>query len=418
MLDARATPAQKTVRSLLVLLFISASVFSLIEYQANQKAISMALLGIAIAALVALSWQWMPDTDTPRAAARPDAQEAGIGLTALIDAMPQPTLLLDTRLFVHGHNKAAASLFPNLKTGEPLSFAVRTPELLNALRSGAQGHFIQIEYNERIPVDSWRRASVSPVRSPAAPLDTTHILLTLDDLTPLRRAERMRVDFVANASHELRTPLASLLGFIETLQGPAREDAAARGRFLTIMHDQAKRMARLVDDLLSLSSIEQKQHLPVQADVNLNEVLAHVRDALQPLAQASGVAIKLIAPGTLVSVTGDRDDLIRLVENLSENAIKYGQSGKKVELELMQLPAETVLHVRDFGPGIHAEHVPRLTERFYRVNAEESRDKGGTGLGLAIVKHILTRHNGRLAIASTLGEGTTFTVTLPAYGRG
>ncbi|MGH6840862.1 MAG: sensor histidine kinase, partial [Methylocella sp.] len=245
------------------------------------------------------------------------------------------------------------------------------------------------------------------------------LILTLRDLSEARRVERMRVDFVANASHELRTPLASLLGFVETLQGPAREDKDARERFLSIMREQAQRMARLVDDLLSLSRIEQNLHLRPRAPVDFVAILRHIADTLAPMAGDNGVALKLDVPAKAL-VTGDRDELVRLAENLVENAIKYGASGpqtvnRHVEITLMAEMHQCVLTVRDHGPGIAPEHLPRLTERFYRVDAGQSRAKGGTGLGLAIVKHIVARHGGRLGIESTLGEGATFSVVLPLH---
>ena len=249
------------------------------------------------------------------------------------------------------------------------------------------------------------------------------ILLFFRDLTPAWRIERMRADFVANASHELRTPLASILGFIETLQGPARNDAAARERFLDIMRDQAKRMTRLIDDLLSLARIEMRAHLPVTTAVDLNAVVTQVCRALEPLAQERSVTIAISGSEPPLRVLGDRDELVRVAENVIENAIKYGESGQKVEIELRQLDAiegrmqAVELSVRDYGPGIASEHLPRLTERFYRVDPTASRQQGGTGLGLAIVKHIVNRHGGRLAIESERGRGTIVRIILPKQGR-
>jgi two-component system, OmpR family, phosphate regulon sensor histidine kinase PhoR len=222
----------------------------------------------------------------------------------------------------------------------------------------------------------------------------------------------MRADFVANASHELRTPLASLIGFIETLQGPARDDAAARERFLGIMRGQARRMARLIDDLLSLSRIELKEHLAPREPVALAPVLLQVIEAHGPLAAEAGVALALDG-GASLTVPGDRDELVRVVENLVENAVKYGGSGGRVEVGLAAEGGFAEIRVRDHGPGIAPEHLPRLTERFYRVDVTESRQKGGTGLGLAIVKHILNRHGGRLAVESAPGRGATFRALLP-----
>jgi len=245
---------------------------------------------------------------------------------------------------------------------------------------------------------------------------TKFTLLSFDDLTPLRRVEEMRADFVANASHELRTPLASLSGFIETLQGPARDDPAARERFLAIMKSQAARMARLIDDLLSLSRVELNAHVQPQTPVDLVSIVRQVADALQMLARDRNVTISISSPPEPLMVRGDRDELTRVFENLVENALKYGASGRKVELTLTRSPGEAggdaIVTVRDYGPGIAAEHLPRLTERFYRIDIGQSRAEGGTGLGLALVKHILNRHLGRLTIESSLGAGAVFTVRL------
>ena len=228
----------------------------------------------------------------------------------------------------------------------------------------------------------------------------------------------MRADFVANASHELRTPLAALTGFIETMQGPARDDPAARERFLGIMREQAWRMARLIDDLLSLSRIELRAHMRPDTPVDLVPIVRQVVDGLQTLAQDRGVAIQVDPAAEPLPVLGDRDELLRLFENLIENGLKYGASGKRVDVALARVDdpngkQEVGVAVRDYGPGIAAEHLPRLTERFYRVDVGESRAQGGTGLGLALVKHILNRHQGRLAIEFQAGKGATFTVRLP-----
>jgi two-component system phosphate regulon sensor histidine kinase PhoR len=228
----------------------------------------------------------------------------------------------------------------------------------------------------------------------------------------------MRADFIANASHELRTPLAALLGFIETLQGPAKDDPVARDKFLGIMQGQATRMARLIDDLLSLSRIELNAHLQPSTPVDLAPIVRQVVDGLQMLARDRGVEIKVALPPDTLTVLGDRDELIRALENLIENALKYGAAGKRVDVTVAGaqtragLP-EARVAVRDYGPGISPEHLPRLTERFYRVDVADSRAQGGTGLGLALVKHVLNRHGGRLTIESTPGAGATFTMHVP-----
>jgi two-component system phosphate regulon sensor histidine kinase PhoR len=226
----------------------------------------------------------------------------------------------------------------------------------------------------------------------------------------------MRSDFVANASHELRTPLAAVSGFIETLQGPAKDDAQARERFLGIMSEQARRMRRLIDDLLSLSRAEMKAHLRPEQSVDLREVLARVTTTLGPLAAASRVDLRQTVPDAPLTVRGEGDELAQVFSNLIENAIKYGGEDKAVTLVCGTVPgpdgrALPSVTVTDEGPGIPPEHLPRLTERFYRVDVASSRSKQGTGLGLAIVKHILTRHRARLTIASPPGAGATFIVT-------
>jgi two-component system phosphate regulon sensor histidine kinase PhoR len=243
----------------------------------------------------------------------------------------------------------------------------------------------------------------------------------LHDVTAARRSDRMRADFVANASHELRTPLASLLGFVETLRGPARDDAEARERFLGIMHEQATRMARLIDDLLSLSRIEMNEHVPPTGRVDIAEALRRVAETLQQKAAARGMRIELDAPEDLPPVVGDADELAQLFQNLVDNAVKYGRPETKVrvaarrsERSLPGAPASIEVGVADEGEGIAREHLPRLTERFYRVDTARSRAAGGTGLGLAIVKHIVGRHRGALEIESERGRGSTFTVRLPA----
>jgi two-component system phosphate regulon sensor histidine kinase PhoR len=227
----------------------------------------------------------------------------------------------------------------------------------------------------------------------------------------------MRADFIANASHELRTPLASLKGYVETLQGSAKDDTAARERFLKTMAEQAERMSRLVDDLLSLSRVEMREYLPPTDKVELGAVLAEVAQSLEPLSQQASIELALLPGEAEASVWGDRDELTQVFQNLLQNAIKYGRSGGKVEVRLGRETGPTLRYrvdVIDDGPGIAPQHLPRLTERFYRVSAAASRERGGTGLGLAIVKHILNRHRGELQIASTLGQGSTFSAILPA----
>ncbi len=346
-------------------------------------------------------------------------------LNEVLDAVSFPTILIDHRGNVVHSNASATTTFPGLRRGHPVSSSLRAPAMLSALETTLKtGAEARAEIIERIPVERSFDVTIrrlAPASKEVGPVNgAAFALIFMTETTAARRVEAMRVDFVANASHELRTPLASILGFIETLQGAARDDAIARRNFLAIMDTQARRMARLIDDLLSLSKIEMSAHIPPSQAVNLSLVLRSVCDALGGLARDRGVTLKIIGLADDLSVTGDRDELLRVFENLIENAIKYGQSGAKVDISVVTAVDPTLgavcgVAVRDFGPGIAEEHLPRLTERFYRADVSESRVLGGTGLGLAIVKHIVTRHRGRLAIASRLGEGATFTVTLPVH---
>ncbi len=341
-------------------------------------------------------------------------------LEAVISGMPDPVAVLDRQGRVVAFNAEANALAPALRRGEPVSIALRAPELVEAIRAaGATGKVQRVEFSMRLPTLRWFEAFVEPIVPGAGDALRSGILVvTVHDLTPIRRVEEMRADFVANVSHELRTPLASLTGFIDTLQGPARDDPAARERFLGIMQAQAWRMARLIDDLLSLSRIELRAHQRPDTPVDLVPIVRQVADGLQTLARDREVVIEIAASPEPLMVLGDRDELIRLFENLVENALKYGANGKRVDISMASvvLPEgkkEAVVAVRDYGPGIASEHLPRLTERFYRVDVGESRAQGGTGLGLALVKHILNRHQGRLTIDSKPGEGATFTARLP-----
>lgn len=345
-------------------------------------------------------------------------------LNAVLDALSAPTVLIDRRGNVMHANAAAYSAFPGLRQDHPVAFGIRSPDMIETLetvlRSEAEA---RTSFVDRVPVERSydivvRRLGQQQSGGERPPAGSAFAVIFMQETTGARRLEATRVDFVANASHELRTPLASILGFIETLRGAAKNDAQARATFLEIMEAQARRMARLIEDLLSLSKIEMSAHIPPSEDVDLALLVRSVCDALGGLARDRAVALELNVPSDPVIVTGDRDELVRVVENLVENAIKYGQSGGKVEIRLVSTiepvgAGAVLLSVRDYGPGIAEEHLPRLTERFYRADVNESRIQGGTGLGLAIVKHIVTRHRGRLSIESRRGEGATFTIALP-----
>ncbi|WP_395664393.1 sensor histidine kinase [Methylocella sp.] len=335
-------------------------------------------------------------------------------VSGLIDALPEGVVVVDDDDRVVAVNPPAQALFPRLRPDALLARGLRAPDALDCVARARTGQRPErATWLERVPVERYLELFAAPWNGPGG---LRAVVLSLRDQTETRRVERMRVDFVANASHELRTPLASLLGFVETLQGPARDDAAARERFLHIMGDQARRMTRLVDDLLSLSRIEQHLHLAPQTPVDMQAIVRHIADTLTPLAQDNGVVLEIETES--VTVAGDRDELLRVAENLVENAIKYGTTDapeQTVEIALSAQERQCLLRVRDHGVGVAPEHLPRLTERFYRADVGQSRAKGGTGLGLAIVKHIVARHRGRLSIESTPGQGATFTVALPLY---
>jgi two-component system phosphate regulon sensor histidine kinase PhoR len=384
----------------------------------DALAIGYAIAGFVIVAAIALLA--LRGEDESELTARPVAiaERAGEPLDAVVAGLPDPVIALDGGGRVLALNDRARSLAPALRIGEPASLALRLPELIEAIgRAYASGEEQRVEYSERVPLDRLFELIVMPVKRASNPGRPDLVLLTFHDLTPLRRVEEMRADFVANASHELRTPLAALSGFIETLQGSARDDTKARDRFLAIMQEQARRMARLIDDLLSLSRIELNAHRRPDTPIDLVPIVRQVADSLETLARDRGVVVNIEAANAL-TVPGDHDELVRLFENLIENALKYGAPGKRVDITMMQGRApdgapEARVGVRDYGPGIAPEHLPRLTERFYRVDVRDSRAQGGTGLGLALVKHILNRHRGRLSIESVPGAGASFTVYLP-----
>jgi two-component system, OmpR family, phosphate regulon sensor histidine kinase PhoR len=351
-------------------------------------------------------WPWSRD-DAPEAPA-PQAGDADGLIAEIAEALPDPCLVLDRRGVVIAINAGARDLFEIDPSGRHLSSAIRAPGVLTALADVlATGEPRAASYEERAPVQRQFDVHLRPLgrRDPL-------VLTILRDISREQRIERLRADFVANASHELRTPLASLMGFIETLQGAARDDPKARERFLVLMKAQGERMARLIDDLLSLSRVEMNEHIGPSGTVDLAQAARHVCDVLAPLAREQDVALKLAMPGEM-KVKGEWDQLVQVLENVIENAIKYAASGKRVDIEGTIAAGEARVAVRDHGAGIPSEHLPRLTERFYRVNVQDSRQRGGTGLGLAIVKHILNRHGGRLQIESEPGKGSTFTIRLP-----
>ena len=342
-------------------------------------------------------------------------------IASALGAIPLPALLVDrTERIVAANADAQTLLGPQIESRHYATI-LRQPPILDA---------IEVCLRDRLPKNTQYLSndgaqdttfSVACRFVPGVGArEAGGVLVSFQDVTHLEQASQMRRDFVANVSHELRTPLTALIGFIETLRGPARDDPAARARFLDIMEGEAARMNRLVGDLLSLSRVEGDERIRPTGKIDIVAQLRSTLHSLRPLADEAYVELVLEADETPVHITGDGDQLQQVFTNLVENGIKYGGSGGQVRISLSEHERDGALRgpsvriqVTDDGPGIDPVHLPRLTERFYRADSHRSRELGGTGLGLAIVKHIVNRHRGRLRVSSDLGEGAVFTVILP-----
>ena len=358
-------------------------------------------------------------------------------------ALPEPLFILDAAGMIEGANPAAEEFVEApVVEGKHFAAVMRAPSVFEAVEAVANGEPPgAVDFTLSGSIERFCRAYVAPLREEG---DHTRVLVFVRDLTSEKRVEQMRADFVASASHELRTPLASLLGFIETLRGHAKSDPEAQEKFLGIMQTQAERMQRLVADLMSLSRIELNEHVPPRGRVNLAAVADDVIESTRPIFEGAEAIVDFSGrPERAVEVLGDADEITQAIQNLIDNALKYGGEPPMVKIsvgigqapplgaegEIAYRAGETVevlsarqnvgadafayVQVRDFGAGIERAVLPRLTERFYRVNLERSRQTGGTGLGLAIVKHIANRHKGGLQIESRLGAGTAFTCYFP-----
>jgi two-component system phosphate regulon sensor histidine kinase PhoR len=351
-------------------------------------------------------WPWSEKkTESPPATEQTPAMLYRID--HFVAALPDPVMILDAQGMIINVNEHAEETLDMALRGLHISQAIRAPLVLGAI---SRREMTRVEYEVRGIRTQHFEVFISPIAISQG--EDAALLLVLKDLTREQQIERMRSDFVANASHELRTPLASLSGFIETLQGAARTDEKARDKFLNLMRGQAERMKRLIDDLLSLSRIEMNAHLRPSTKVDLAQVARHVCDAIGNMAQEEKIRLTVNISEPLM-VMGEWDELVQVVLNLVENAIKYSDPGSSVEIEGSSTTDKVTLTVIDHGRGIAEEHIPRLTERFYRINVQESRSRGGTGLGLAIVKHILMRHHGKLLVTSQPGIGSRFIVQLP-----
>lgn len=337
----------------------------------------------------------------------------------ILEAVPEPLLVLRRDRRVLNANRAIVALLGYDPIDADLATAIRHPEVIAAATTVLAGEAGErtVEFRRGGAVEQVLLARL--VALPDGRADRPAAVLALHDLTAIRKTMEMRADFVADVSHELRTPLSAIVGMVETLRGPARDDAEARERFLAVMEEQGQRMSRLVDDLLSLSQIQANEHTRPTEAVRVQDLLPTVARMVEPHAEKKQVSVVVEADAGLPAVAGDAEQLQRAFQNLVLNAVKYGRDGGTVRMVgRRDGPDGIAVSVIDQGEGIPEQHLPRLTERFYRVDKARSRALGGTGLGLAIVKHIITRHQGRLAIESEVGVGSTFTVWLPVKGDG
>ncbi|MGV6804410.1 MAG: ATP-binding protein [Ruegeria sp.] len=342
-------------------------------------------------------------------------------LAEIVAAIPVPALIVDRTERIVVSNAGAQALLGRGIDNRHFATILRQPQVIEAIEQGLSTK--QPVQTRHFANDGGQDTTFTVECRYIKEVGTEFggaILATFQDVTHLEQARQMRRDFVANVSHELRTPLTALMGFIETLGGPARDDPAARDRFLKIMASEANRMNRLVGDLLSLNRVESEERIRPKQQLELTELVQSTLTSLRPLADEADLSITLSAPDNPVLLNGDSDQLRQVFTNLVENAIKYGGSGGSVEVVVTKSERDAstrgpaaLVQVIDKGPGIDSMHLPRLTERFYRADSHRSRELGGTGLGLAIVKHIVNRHRGRLRVESELGVGSVFTVVLP-----
>jgi two-component system, OmpR family, phosphate regulon sensor histidine kinase PhoR len=335
---------------------------------------------------------------------------------SILEALGHPALIVGRDERILFANQAANDVLGPSIEGRHHAMALRTPAVLSAIAQCLATRE-RAEARHSVPLgirDQVFRVSVSSVEG----AEVDGALCIMQDITATEEASQMRRDFVANVSHELKTPLTALMGFIETLRGPARNDPAAQDRFLGIMDREAGRMNRLVRDLLQLSRVEAEERIRPSEPVDLASLIQMTVATLRPMSRAAEIDVQFEPPAEKLVIPGDADQLTQVFHNLIENGIKYGAPQTAVRVAISQAQGQggpiVRVDVMDEGDGIPAIHLPRLTERFYRVDAHRSRERGGTGLGLAIVKHIVQRHRGRLLIDSTVGEGSTFSVLLPA----
>ncbi len=326
------------------------------------------------------------------------------------DILSEPCFILDKKTVILHINERAKNQFPNSKISSPLSFSLRSPLLLSAIEKALETSKAQnTTIHQTVPNEQWFDVFISFYPQNSADKEYSRLIIIMHDITGQKKLEKMRADFIANASHELRTPLTSIIGFIETLQQSKAKDEKRQNEFLEIMQRQAQRMSKLIDDLLSLSRIELSQHVKPKGKVDLVNIINNVVDSLRFKAKEEGLTLAPNIKEKSAIISGDEDELFELFENIIDNAIKYGGTDNNIEIILAPHENEDYdfkINIIDYGIGISEKDLPRLTERFYRVDEESSRKKKGTGLGLAIVKHILSRHGAKMKINSQIGKGT------------
>lgn len=342
----------------------------------------------------------------------------------IVQGFPSPLMMIDADRQVVEANRPARDMFGADIIGNDISFYLRQPSALEIVKAAiTSGRPMEEELQVSSPVERYytlfaNRIDQTDQAEAEEGASPYFVVIALQDITKTKASDKMRVDFIANASHELRTPLSALIGFIETLSGPAANDKAAQERFLDIMAQEADRMIRVIDDLLSLSRIELGKHVTPTDVVDLANVAANISQSMQMTLKDSDHVLIVEAEPDLPLITGDRDQLIQVFQNLITNAVKYSAANSPIRLVLTALPNQRIkAQVIDVGDGIAPEHLPRLTERFYRVDTARSRQIGGTGLGLAIVKHIVERHGGDVQIDSEVGVGTTITMVFPVLSQ-
>lgn len=344
----------------------------------------------------------------------------------LVDTLPDILIMTDDNKMIVRTNRAARNIFGQNLAHRHLREIIHSEKLTNAVSvviEDLRGQQVEFHLPGEVPRDFNAIIERFPIPSEGG----ISIVITLTDITQQKRIQSMRADFVANASHEIRTPLASIIGFIETLRGPAKDDPVARDEFLRVMGDQAERMSKLVNDLLSLSKIEMNAHTSPTAKVDLLRIIRAEKQHFEWACQQKNVTLRLKLNDNLPMTRGDDEELAQVVRNLVGNAIKYTNPDTEIVLtarltsalpddhNFRMLSRAICFSVEDHGEGIPKEHIPRLTERFYRVDTARTRKVGGTGLGLAIVKHVLNRHHGVMTIESEVGQGAIFSVYLPVY---